>query len=462
MGKPICADYQTPFLLPPSLEDWIPANHPARFIRHFVESLPWEQLGFRAQPCLEGRPPYANEMLLKVWLFGYLHKVRSVRALEKACYEQISLLWLTGLHYPDHNTLWRFWRDNKGALHNVFRQSVKVAVQAGLVSLALQALDGTRIQAACSGRSAWTVEQMQALHEALEQEIALTEQSLEQEAKEPWAPAYALPAELSESSRLKQKIQEGLAQLQGSQRQHYHPDEPQAPRMKCEGRSRFGYNAQAVVDEKVGVITAAEVLTKENETGQLVPMLEQAQRNVGARAQENVADAGYGRGTDLLAAQEKGFSVTTAVVDSGHDELYHSSKFAYEAQDRSLHCPRGEKLHREGTRTRYGQEVQIFRCKNRECPVKHLCTQDPKGRMVEIWASHEVLRKMREKLTTEAGRYALKRRRQTVELTFARVKQHFGFRRWTVRGLNNVRAQWSMLCLAMNLQLLMKAKRLCD
>jgi hypothetical protein len=70
MAKPIAADYQTPFLLPPCLEDWIPPSHPARFIREFVNNLPWEELGFKAQACLEGRPPYSNQMLLQVWLFA--------------------------------------------------------------------------------------------------------------------------------------------------------------------------------------------------------------------------------------------------------------------------------------------------------------------------------------------------------------------------------------------------------
>jgi transposase len=125
VAKPIYADYQTLFLLPPALEDWIPAAHPARFVCAFVDALALEQLGFKPQPCLNGRPPYANEILLKVWLYGYLNKIRTARQLEKACYDSISLLWLTGMSHPDHNTLWRFWRDNKDAFHNVFKQSVK-------------------------------------------------------------------------------------------------------------------------------------------------------------------------------------------------------------------------------------------------------------------------------------------------------------------------------------------------
>lgn len=456
MARPVCADYQTPFLFPPSLEDWIPTDHPARFLRAFVDSLSLEQLGFKAQSCLDGRPPYANEMLLKIWLYGYLNKIRSSRQLEKACYESISLLWLTGMNYPDHNTLWRFWRDNKDAFHNVFRQSVKVAVKTGLVGLALQAVDGTKIQSACSGRTGWTREQMQKLDEALETEIQTAEESIEKYGAEP-AESFRLTPELSKPAELKAKIQEGLKQLEADGREHYHPQEPEARRMKCEGLIRFAYNAQAVVDEKSGVITAAEVTNHENDVGQLVPMLTQAEENTGVAAKETAADSGYGSGTDLLAVEKTNFNVTTALIPSaGQDQPYHSSKFEYQPLTNTLRCPTGHKLDLERERSKRGQQIQVFRCKNRDCPVRALCSRDPKGRMVEIWESHEPIRKMRSKLATAEGQRALKRRREIVERQFASVKEQNQFRRWSARGLRNAKAQWAMLCLTINLRIIIK------
>jgi transposase len=458
MAKPICADYQTPFLLPPALEDWIPADHPARFIREFVNQLPWAELGFKA-PSAEGRPSYSAQMLLGLWLFAFLNKIRSSRALERACREQISLLWLSGMNAPDHNTLWRFWRENKGALENVFKQSVQLATRTGLVGLTLQAVDGTKIQAACSGRTAWTKEHMEALERAVEAEMQLTENALKDEGKDPAAPGYRLTPELSQPAQLKEKIRAGLAQLKESKREHYHPHEPEARRMPCEGRNRFGYNAQAVVDDHAGIITAAAVTNAENDNGLLVPILQQAQENTGARAEENVADSAYGTGVDLLASEAHCFCVTTAIQSrGGEDSPYHHNKFIYDAEKQTVHCPRGEPLDRVRTRAGAGQNVQIFRCRHQHCPVKHLCTRDPKGRQVEIRASHDLVRKMRAKLATERGRYALKRRRETVEPVFARIKEHMGFRRWTARGLKNAQAQWAMLCLTVNLQVLMKQK----
>src|SRR5687768_9071462 len=88
----IAPDYGQQFLLPPALEDWVPKDHPARFLREFVDELDLRALGFAVPQSAEGRPPYAPSLLLKIWLFGYMTRVRSTRKLEAACRENLSLL----------------------------------------------------------------------------------------------------------------------------------------------------------------------------------------------------------------------------------------------------------------------------------------------------------------------------------------------------------------------------------
>lgn len=163
MKRFIAPDYGQQFLLPPALEDWVPADHPARFVREFVDQLDLPALGFVMPAAVEGRPPYAPSLLLKIWLYGYFHCIRATRKLEVACREHMSLLWLTGLIQPDHNSLWRFWHVNQKALREVFKQTVQLAMRTGAVGLALQALDGTKIQAACSGPQGWSKEYMEKL-----------------------------------------------------------------------------------------------------------------------------------------------------------------------------------------------------------------------------------------------------------------------------------------------------------
>lgn len=147
MAQPLAPDYGQQFLLPPCLEDWVAQDHPVRFIRRFVDEQDLAKLGFAMPISNEGRPAYAPGLLLKIWLYGYMHRIHSTRRLEAACRNEMALLWLSGALQPDHNTLWRFWRDNRKALRKLFDQSVSVAVKNGLVGLVLQAVDGTRIQA---------------------------------------------------------------------------------------------------------------------------------------------------------------------------------------------------------------------------------------------------------------------------------------------------------------------------
>jgi transposase len=166
MSQEIRANYEQMDLLPQALEDWVPADHPARFMREFVEALDMAELGFRERESEEGCPNYAADLLLKVWLQGYLGRIRSTRELERACRKHLSLLWLTGRHAPDHNTLWGFWRENRAALRRVFRAAVKAAAEQGLVGMICHAVDGTKIRAVVSRR---TVEHRQELERALEQ-----------------------------------------------------------------------------------------------------------------------------------------------------------------------------------------------------------------------------------------------------------------------------------------------------
>jgi transposase len=458
MTQPIAPDYGQQFLLPPALEDWVSADHPARFIREFVEQLDLPALGFALPTAVEGRPPYHPSLLLKIWLYGYFHRIRSTRKLEVACREHLSLLWLTGLIQPDHNSLWRFWRDHKKALRQIFQQTVRLAPHTGAVGLALQALDGTKIQAACSGPTGWSKEYMEKLLAQLEEALADLELKVLAENADAAEPGYRLPAGLAQRQALREQIRQGLAQLQSDGRHHYHPVEPEARRMKVGDTNRYAYNAQAIADEKEGVIVACEATRQETDAGQLVPLIEQARENLGVAATDTltVADTGYGSGADLHAAAQKQMPVLAPppAGKSDRNNPYAAQHFHYDPLAQSVTCPQARSLDREGQTTKRGQVVQRFRCHHRDCPVRALCTGDPKGRQIEVWPHHPEVQAMRARLQAPAQQAQWRCRSQIIEPRFAQLKQHDGFRRWTVWGLEAVRTQWSLLCATLNLRVL--------
>lgn len=455
MSYEIEADYAKQWLFPPSLEDLLPLHHPARMVREFVDAQDLEGLGFKTRKSEDGRPGYSANLQLKVWLYGYMTKNRSSRGLERACLDQMGMLWLTGMNAPDHTTLWRFWRDNKEALRKVFRQLLQVAASMNLVGLVLHAVDGTKILSQASGRKGWhrssLEKKMSKLDEAIDEILAETEQAGGEA-----MPECRLPEGLLEKQALRETVREQLKQLNQQDRDHLSPGDEDARVMKCGTGNRFAYNAQAVVDQHSKLIVAADVVTDESDNYQLVPMIEQVEDNLGKAAEETVADAGYRTAAGLAEAEEKGYPVLVNEPEPGADQPYHASRFRYDAEKDHCICPRGELLGFECTRTRdklQPYDVRIYRCQSYlNCPVRWECSSSKTGRTVQIHPQHEAVVRQREKLKNGAMRALLQQRGATVEPVFGWAKEVLGFRRWTVRGLEKVKTQWLLLCTAMNLQ----------
>jgi hypothetical protein len=230
--------------------------------------------------------------------------------------------------------------------------------------------------------------------------------------------------------------------------------------MKVGDTNRYAYNAQAVADAQAGVIVACEATRQETDAGQLVPLIEQARANLGVAAQATltVADTGYGSGADLQAAAAQGLAVLAPPPEGKPSENnpYASKHFAVDPVAHTVTCPQGRALDQEGHTTKHGQRVERFRCHHRDCPVRAQCTRDPKGRQIEVWPHHAVVQAMRARLAQAQPRQQWQQRSQIIEPRFAQLKQHDGFRRWTVWGLEGVRTQWSLLCATLNLRVLYK------
>jgi len=458
MGQLIVPDYGQQFLLPPALEDWVGPDHLARFVREFVESVDLAEYGIEEVVASEGRPRYGASLLMMIWVYGYLHQIRSTRKLEAACRDQLPLIWLTGMIQPDHNSLWRFWREHKAALRAVYKQTVKVALRSGCVGLVLQAVDGTKIASWASSRTGWSKARMEKLLLALDESVTQTELQLGEEPEE--SVSYQLPAGLEGRQALRAQIEAGLKQIAQDERQHYHRQEPEARRMEGPDTNRYAYNAQVVVDQEQGIVVACEVTRQETDVGQLAPMIARARANEASEETTvTTADRGYGAGADLQDAQQQGMNVLVPPAEGKkpNGNPYATQHFHYDPREESVTCPRGQVLDREGHTVKAGLRIERYRCHCQDCPVRSQCTQDPKGRQIEVRPHTAVVQQMRARLKEPlaAGQWA--QRGGIVERCFAQIKQHDGFRRWTVKGLESVRTQWALICAAVNLRTLYKA-----
>jgi transposase len=463
MSHQIKANYDQNFLLPPSLEDWIAEDHPARFIREFVNQLDLKELGFKVDDNEEGRPYYSTDMLLKIWLYGYFNRIRSPRQLEKQCKENISVIWLTGMNYPDHNTIWRFWKLNKSKFREVFKQSVTIAKQLGLIDMTLNALDGTKIKAYSSNSGVLNKKRLEELLKETDKIIEKIETEIESfgEAEEGQG-SYSLPEKLQDKIELKIKISEALKELKEIDRENYHPEEEEARIMKTSGKKELSYNAQAVVDSKHQIIVGQDVINNENDAESLVPMLKNVEEITELKAELTIADSGYATGEQIFEAEENKSEVLFSVTEKSNisaaireDEPFHSSNFKYAKEQDVMICPQSKQLKfYEHTRTKNKKhKVRKYKCSDYEgCQYRWQCSKSKTGREVKLNPFHESIERQRLKQQDNVNNEKLKKRKQLIEPVFAWIKEGALFRRFTTKGLENAKQQWSMICTGINLK----------
>ena len=239
-------DREQVWLMPPSLDEVLADDHPARLVAAFVDSLTaaeWAELGvdLAGQPL--GAPAYHPRALLGIWLYGFMTGVCSARRLETACREQLALQWLSGYQQPDHNTLWRFYRAHRNQLRGLLRHTVQIAARLGLVDWALQAVDGTKVAGSASSSRTYDARQLERLLARTERAIADLEAQNEA-GDEPAAPR--LPADLAEAQRLRAEVLAARAALAAGERRHVNLTDPDARLLRAAGGYLTGYNAQAM------------------------------------------------------------------------------------------------------------------------------------------------------------------------------------------------------------------------
>ena len=461
MSHQIRANYEQDFLLPPSLEDWISKNHPVRFIREFVDNLNLKELGFKVETNEEGRPYYSSDLLLKVWIYGYFNRMRSSRKLEKQCKENVSLIWLSGMNYPDHNTLWRFWNENKLNLRTIFKESVAIAIKLKLLSMVVNALDGTKIKAYSSNRGLINKKRMEELLKSIDETIDQMEKEIEMNEKNEEG-EYTLPSELQDKQAMKEKIKEALQELKEIERENMHPKEKEARVMKNSGKKELSYNAQAVVDDKHQIIVGIDVINNENDAESLVPMIDKVKETTSKTAEVTLADSGYATAEQLSEAEEKEYKVLLNITERSNistsprkDKPFHVSNFKYEEDKDVMICPQSKELKYKETELSKNKKHKVRKYKCNEygsCPCRWECSKNKTGRTVKLNPFYKVIEKQRQYQELESSKEKLKLRKGLIEPIFGFIKEIEGFRRFTVKGKEKVKTQWSMMCATINLK----------
>jgi transposase len=464
---------QQTWLFPPTLDELIADDHPVRFIASLVDTLDdsmWQKMSINLNGESLGAPAYHPRALLSVWLYGFMTGTRSSRKLEAACRDQVPYLWLTGWQHPDHNTLWRFYKEHRAKMRHLFKLTVRTAVKMNLVDLAVQAVDGTKIQANAAKDRTYDAEGLQQLLKRTD--IVIQELEKQNEAGDDPSPIH-LPEKLRQTQLLRTEVKdaiERLAEEDGLKRVNL--TDGDAGLMKSQQGIVAGYNIQAVVSplkvpetDKAGgvLITAVDTVQDAEDHHQLVNMLEQAEDTIGKKADITLADTGYHSGANLAACEQRKQMV--AIPESQEHRLNppHHNRFSYDANTDSYVCPFGQTLIFIETRRLVKKAVRVYGglggvC--RLCAAFGVCTKNRyRGRELLIGPYEAVLRHHREWMATRKAKVAYRRRKELSEPSFGIIKEQMGFRRFLLRGLNNAKSEAVMVATAFNLRTLYRAWR---
>ena len=342
------------WLLPPSLDELLPLDHPARFVAELVDALDrddWKELGVEIEGDPLGAPAYHPRALLSVWLYGFVAGIRSSRKLEAACRDQIPYLWLTGWQHPDHNTLWRFYKDHRQTTRGLLKRTVRTAVALELVDLAVQAVDGTKVAASASSGRSYDAEGLAKLLERLDRDIAELEDRNEGETD--GAPVH-LPEELADKRTLPDQVRRAMNELEDLKgRKSINLTDRDARFMKMRQGFLPAYNAQAMVSpvrtgqETSGMlVTAVELVDEPADYARLIPMLQRAEETTGVKTPLTLADAGYHSAAALQECADRGQQVAMPESPRGMalDHPYHKDRFTYDEDSDTYRCPQGQVL----------------------------------------------------------------------------------------------------------------------
>ncbi len=459
MGQNFISDTVNQTLLfPPSLHDWLPEGHLARFLLDVVSALDLSAI-YKSYQDKDGRgqAAYAPEMMVRLLLYGYARGVYSSRKIQTRTFEDVAFRYLSGDQHPDHATIAEFRKRHLEALSGLFTQALLLCSEAGLVKLGHVSIDGTKIKANASKHKAMSYKRMNETEARLQQEIdallAAAEKTDAEEDAQYGKDRHGdeLPAELQRRESRLQKIGEAKAALEQeakekaaqqsaeteqklaeraeeerrtgkkkggrkpglrdpdqvkpddtAQRNFTDPESRIMPDGANKGSFVQGYNAQIAVDSASQVIVAAEVTQETNDKKQLLPMIARIAANLEQKPEKVSADAGY-------------FSEANVT-----DEL---------VKDVDLYVATG--------RDKHGGAVET--------------SSDPPP------ADASPQEAMRHKLRTEAGRAVYKMRKAIVEPVFGQIKEQRGFRRFSLRGKENVSREWKLVCATSNLLKLFRA-----
>ena len=421
-------------MFPERLEDYIGAENPVRFLEAFVTNLDLHALGFaKAQVAATGRPPYDPGALLKLYLYGYLHRIRSSRLLEAECHRNVEVIWLLGKLAPDFKTIADFRKDNLRPLRAVSRQFVVLCRKLELFGGQLLAIDGSKFGAVNARDQNYNAAKLKELMDRADARLAEYLEAMDSaDTAERGVAALSKEELAAKIAALREKQEwhaELLEQLDEEQKQISTTD-PESRKLPTAQGTVVGYNAQVAVDAKHKLIAAQDVTNEVTDLKQLANVALAAKSNLEVKQTEVVADAGYYNAAEVSRCAEQGITAYIPKADTSANTargLYGKSRFKYDETKDVYVCPAGGELTYRFATYELGRELRYYRasgCKG--CALKQQCTRNKANRTITREENEGLMEAMAARMKAQPWKFKL--RKTLAEHPFGTIKRWFGTR----------------------------------
>ncbi len=500
-----------PTLLPQNLEELIPEDHLVRVVNRVIDNLDLEPI--LSEYKGGGTSSYHPRMMLKVLVYAYTQRVNSSRQIAKALRENVNFMWISGNNRPDFRTINRFRSSvMKDGIEVVFTEVLQYLIEEGYVTLENYFLDGTKIEAnANKYKWVWaksTAKYKERLQEKIQELLGNIEQEndAEQEAygdkdleemgggnkqggggidsealqkridrlNERLADkmknkreAKALRTLQEDCLPRQKKYEEQEKNLAG--RNSYAKTDPDATFMRMKedvmknGQLKPGYNVQVGTENQF--VVGFSIHQNANDLNAMIPHLEKVQKHLGRFPRTVIADAGYGSEENYAYLERTGIEgyvkyplFSKQQKRSWRKRRFRAENWEYDPDRDEYVCPYQKRLKYQGDRVRtsdngYRSVIRVYECGSCAlCPLKPLCTRAVGNRRIEVNPSlRHYQQQASKKLVSDLGRRLRSRRGVEAESVFGRIKQDWGFRRFTLRGKDKVKTEWGLYCIAHNI-----------
>lgn len=447
-------------------DNFIDPNNPVRIIDAFVDSLNLEELGFRTfKSSAPGQQPYSRFDLLKLHLYGYVNGIRSSRKLATECSRNLELMWLINGISPSKSSISDFVKVNEIPIQNTFKQFVLFLKLSNFVDAKINVIDGTKLRAQNSRNKYYSIKKIDNTIAYFDSQISHYTNLLKNAESTSDVDSNSIiyfnekidnyKQKIEDFSNLKKKMtDEGLSQITLT--------DPDSRMMSSHGNSDISYNVQIAVDAKHSLITASDAVSDINDTNQLHNMVSKASDNLQSVPDISIADMGYFNADLITLSESSGTSVFVkhpkSRNSSNHPD-FSIDKFSYIPDKNIYICPNGKtlkftrnlvkRLNKSDEKTSIiGHEYFCSDCGG--CPYLHKCTSSKDGRRVTRNVFQNLLDEIQKRFNENPEMYTI--RKCVVEHPFGTMKRSMGFTYFLRKGLNAVKAETALMCLAYDIK----------